>query len=227
MSKIILLAVLVGTVAAKQLQGLAGSGDPRLTNPVYGPQGYPDQGLLDPRFPGQRFQDQRLGDPRFPDQRLADPRFPDQRLVDPRFQDPRLADPRFPIQRFPDQRLADPRFPDQRFGNARFPGQSYPFQGLNQDPRLPQRFPGQLSGFPRFPAQRFPGQVQGYTPDQTATVVRSNSENNEDGNFRYGYETSNGIQADAEGFVKNPGAYPDEQIQAIIGSYSHYTPDGS
>ncbi|CAG7725028.1 unnamed protein product, partial [Allacma fusca] len=26
---------------------------------------------------------------------------------------------------------------------------------------------------------------------------------------------------------KNPGAYPDEQIQAIIGSYSHYTPDGS
>ncbi|CAG7702499.1 unnamed protein product, partial [Allacma fusca] len=102
------------------------------------------------------------------------------------------------------------------FGDPRYRGQGY--SGYNQGQRYPGQFPG-YSGYQ--------GQFQGYTADHGATVLRSNSDNNEDGNFRYGHETSNGIQADVEGFVKNPGAHPDDLLQAIQGSYSHYTPDGS
>ncbi|CAG7648463.1 unnamed protein product [Allacma fusca] len=59
-----------------------------------------------------------------------------------------------------------------------------------------------------------------------ATVYRSTNENDGNGAFRYNYETSNAITADASGFIKNPEAPEYEQIQYVSGSYSFYTPDG-
>ncbi|CAG7648473.1 unnamed protein product [Allacma fusca] len=64
------------------------------------------------------------------------------------------------------------------------------------------------------------------TNDHYATITRSSNENQGNGFFNYGYEASNGIRADAQGFIKNPNAHPDHQIQVITGSYSYYGTDG-
>ncbi|CAG7819965.1 unnamed protein product [Allacma fusca] len=66
-----------------------------------------------------------------------------------------------------------------------------------------------------------------YSVDHYATEIRKGYTDEGNGNFRYGYETSNQIQADAEGFIKNPQFAPYDPIQAIYGSYSYYTPDGA
>ncbi|CAG7648468.1 unnamed protein product [Allacma fusca] len=58
-------------------------------------------------------------------------------------------------------------------------------------------------------------------------VLRGNSVNDERGQFNYGYETSHGIRNDANGYVKNPEASPEDRILHIGGSYAYYTPDGA
>jgi len=62
--------------------------------------------------------------------------------------------------------------------------------------------------------------------ERAATVVRQTAENSGDGTFNYAYETSNGLQAQASGYIKNPQARSEDQIQVIQGSYSYYGADG-
>lgn len=66
---------------------------------------------------------------------------------------------------------------------------------------------------------------QYYNPaDKQATIVRYENINNGDGNYQYGYETSNGIAAEETGFLKNAGTQ--NEIQTARGSYQYYGPEG-
>ncbi|XP_027845536.1 endocuticle structural glycoprotein SgAbd-2-like isoform X3 [Aphis gossypii] len=55
-------------------------------------------------------------------------------------------------------------------------------------------------------------------------IVRQSQEVNTD-NFKYGYETENGIVAQAAGYVKNAGT--DNAVQVIEGSYAYVGDDGA
>lgn len=60
-----------------------------------------------------------------------------------------------------------------------------------------------------------------YNPaDRQATIVRFVNDNSGDGNYQYAYETSNGIAAEEQGFLKNPGT--NNEIQSARGSYQYY-----
>ncbi|CAG7821506.1 unnamed protein product [Allacma fusca] len=48
-----------------------------------------------------------------------------------------------------------------------------------------------------------------------------------DGNYSFGYKTSNGISVEEKGFVKNPEAPKDQQINVKTGCYSYTTPEGA
>jgi len=57
--------------------------------------------------------------------------------------------------------------------------------------------------------------------------LRSESDNQEDGTFRWAYENSDGSKAQQDGYVKNPQEQdPEKRIQAIQGSYSYTSPEG-
>lgn len=56
-------------------------------------------------------------------------------------------------------------------------------------------------------------------------IVRQSQEVNVDGNFKYGYETENGIVAQAAGYVKNAGS--ENAVQVIEGSYAYVGDDGA
>lgn len=55
-------------------------------------------------------------------------------------------------------------------------------------------------------------------------IIRQSQEVNTD-NFKYGYETENGIVAQAAGYVKNAGT--DNAVQVIEGSYAYVGDDGA
>ncbi|CAK1598376.1 unnamed protein product [Parnassius mnemosyne] len=57
-----------------------------------------------------------------------------------------------------------------------------------------------------------------------ATIVRSNLDNIGVGDYSYGYETSDGKVASAEGHLKSNG--PENQFFEVRGSYSYPAPDG-
>lgn len=50
------------------------------------------------------------------------------------------------------------------------------------------------------------------------------NENDGDGNYRFSYETGNGIKAQEEGTVKNKGS--DNEIPSVMGTYTYTAPDG-
>ncbi|VVC44946.1 Insect cuticle protein,Chitin-binding type R&R consensus [Cinara cedri] len=56
-------------------------------------------------------------------------------------------------------------------------------------------------------------------------IVRQSQEVSLDGNFKYGFETENGIVAQAAGYVKNAGS--DAAAQVIEGSYAYTGEDGA
>ncbi|XP_060853969.1 larval cuticle protein LCP-22-like [Rhopalosiphum padi] len=56
-------------------------------------------------------------------------------------------------------------------------------------------------------------------------IVRQSQEVNVDGNFKYGFETENGIVAQAAGYVKNAGS--ENAAQVIEGSYAYIGDDGA
>ncbi|CAL8072385.1 unnamed protein product [Orchesella dallaii] len=55
-------------------------------------------------------------------------------------------------------------------------------------------------------------------------IIRSESENNGDGTYRYLWETSDGSQAEESGYLKPNGN--EDPIQVAQGSYSYYSPEG-
>jgi len=64
-----------------------------------------------------------------------------------------------------------------------------------------------------------------YNPaDKQATILRYDNVNNGDGTYQYAYETSNGIAAEEQGFLKNQGT--NNEIQTARGSYQYYGPEG-
>uniref|UniRef100_A0A1A9X162 Uncharacterized protein n=1 Tax=Glossina brevipalpis TaxID=37001 RepID=A0A1A9X162_9MUSC len=50
------------------------------------------------------------------------------------------------------------------------------------------------------------------------------NENDGDGNYRFSYETGNGIKAQEEGTIKNRGS--DNEIPSVMGTYSYTAPSG-
>ncbi|KAG5675021.1 hypothetical protein PVAND_004961 [Polypedilum vanderplanki] len=55
-------------------------------------------------------------------------------------------------------------------------------------------------------------------------IIRQEQELNPDGSYKYAYETGNGIQAEEEGYLKNPGT--EEEAQVSRGKYSYTSPEG-
>lgn len=50
------------------------------------------------------------------------------------------------------------------------------------------------------------------------------NENDGDGNYRFSYETGNGIKAEEEGTIKNKGS--ENEIASVMGTYSYTNPEG-
>ncbi|XP_055542170.1 endocuticle structural glycoprotein SgAbd-8-like [Wyeomyia smithii] len=55
-------------------------------------------------------------------------------------------------------------------------------------------------------------------------IIRLEQEVNPDGTYRWSYETGNGIKAEEQGFLKNPGTQ--QEAQVAQGEYSYTAPDG-
>ncbi|ODM95899.1 Endocuticle structural glycoprotein SgAbd-1 [Orchesella cincta] len=55
-------------------------------------------------------------------------------------------------------------------------------------------------------------------------IIRSESENNADGTYRYLWETSDGTQVEESGYLKPNGN--DDPIQVAQGSYQYFSPEG-
>ncbi|CAG7732055.1 unnamed protein product [Allacma fusca] len=66
---------------------------------------------------------------------------------------------------------------------------------------------------------------QGEAPE--VTILNSVSETDGAGNFNWASETSDGTKLEQKGYIKNPEADPEEQIQVIQGSYSYIDPEGN
>ncbi|XP_046665466.1 endocuticle structural glycoprotein SgAbd-2-like [Homalodisca vitripennis] len=75
-------------------------------------------------------------------------------------------------------------------------------------------------------AQRRLGPPVPIAPGQFIPIVSYVNENNYDGSYRYSYETGNGIAAQENGFLKNPGQ-KDLEAQTAQGTYSYTAPDGT
>ncbi|XP_063220025.1 endocuticle structural glycoprotein SgAbd-2-like [Bacillus rossius redtenbacheri] len=56
-------------------------------------------------------------------------------------------------------------------------------------------------------------------------ILAYNNEVNPDGSYRWNYETGNGIAAQEQGYLKNPGQ-KDLEAQVAEGSFSYTGPDG-
>lgn len=69
-------------------------------------------------------------------------------------------------------------------------------------------------------------QPQQYTSNTTPIpIIRQEQQVNPDGSYQWSYETGNGIQAQENGYLKNPGN-PETEAQVAQGSYSYTGPDG-
>uniref|UniRef100_A0A336MF64 CSON014037 protein n=1 Tax=Culicoides sonorensis TaxID=179676 RepID=A0A336MF64_CULSO len=60
--------------------------------------------------------------------------------------------------------------------------------------------------------------------EANAVILKQNYDLNPDGSYIYNYETSNGIRADQQGYLKAPGTPLEAQV--MTGSYSYTGPDG-
>ncbi|KAI5699732.1 hypothetical protein M8J76_016760 [Diaphorina citri] len=73
-------------------------------------------------------------------------------------------------------------------------------------------------------AQRGPPQ---YAPGQFIPIISYQNEPNQgDGSYRYSYETGNGIAANEQGYLKNPGQ-KDLEAQTAQGQFTYTAPDGT
>ncbi|XP_044731287.1 endocuticle structural glycoprotein SgAbd-2-like [Chrysoperla carnea] len=70
--------------------------------------------------------------------------------------------------------------------------------------------------------QQYQQQPQQYTTP--IPILRQEQEVNPDGSYKWAYETGNGIAAQEQGYLKNPGT--DAEAQVAQGSYSYTGPDG-
>jgi len=70
-----------------------------------------------------------------------------------------------------------------------------------------------------------PAPVYKPVDNKLPAIVRQSQEVNFDGNFKYGFETENGIVAQAAGYVKNAGS--ESAAQVIEGSYAYVGDDGA
>lgn len=70
---------------------------------------------------------------------------------------------------------------------------------------------------PQFAEQQY---VQAPVP-----ILKSNAEVNQDGSYKYEYETGNGIQAAENGYLKNAGI-PNAESQVVQGYYQYVSPEG-
>ncbi|XP_018323074.1 pupal cuticle protein 20-like [Agrilus planipennis] len=79
------------------------------------------------------------------------------------------------------------------------------------------------------PSDRHPSAAQhGPTPQGNfqppIPILRYDSSNDGAGNYHFAYETGNGIQAEEQGQLKNPGS--ENEAEAVQGSFSYPSPDG-
>lgn len=61
-------------------------------------------------------------------------------------------------------------------------------------------------------------------PGPQIPILSFVNENDGDGNYRFSYETGNGIKAQEEGTVKNKGSA--NEIPSVMGSYTYTNPEG-
>ncbi|XP_076270266.1 endocuticle structural glycoprotein SgAbd-2-like [Rhynchophorus ferrugineus] len=82
----------------------------------------------------------------------------------------------------------------------------------------------------RQPQQQYPQQQQQYQQSLNSKavvpIVSESNELNPDGSFSYSYVSGDGSQAQAQGYLKNPGQ-KDAEAEVIQGSYSYTAPDGT
>ncbi|XP_050307416.1 pupal cuticle protein 20-like isoform X2 [Anthonomus grandis grandis] len=69
------------------------------------------------------------------------------------------------------------------------------------------------------------GSAAGANADAQATIISYENDNDGSGNYKWSYETSNGIKADETGELKNAGS--DDEAQSAVGSFSYTAPDGT
>lgn len=62
-----------------------------------------------------------------------------------------------------------------------------------------------------------------YAPN--AQIIRQISNINEDGSYNYAYETTNGIFAEEQGYLKNAG-HPEYEAQVAQGQFQYTSPEG-
>ncbi|XP_050663740.1 endocuticle structural glycoprotein SgAbd-2-like [Leptidea sinapis] len=67
--------------------------------------------------------------------------------------------------------------------------------------------------------------VQPQYQGQVIPILRQTQNVNPDGSYQWSYETGNGIAAQEEGFLKNPGI-KDAEAQVAQGSFSYTSPEG-
>ncbi|OXA57969.1 Endocuticle structural glycoprotein SgAbd-2 [Folsomia candida] len=60
--------------------------------------------------------------------------------------------------------------------------------------------------------------------ERYAHILRYDNINHGDGTYSYNYETSNGIKAEENGYLKGRGT--NNEIQTVQGSYQYYSPEG-
>ncbi|EDV36219.1 uncharacterized protein Dana_GF12852 [Drosophila ananassae] len=66
--------------------------------------------------------------------------------------------------------------------------------------------------------------VQARPQGDQIPIIRQEQEVNFDGSYKYSYETGNGINAEEEGYLKNPGT--DNAGQVAQGSFMYTSPEG-
>ncbi|XP_063702528.1 endocuticle structural glycoprotein ABD-4-like [Culicoides brevitarsis] len=70
-------------------------------------------------------------------------------------------------------------------------------------------------------APQFDNSLSNTTP---IPIIRQEQDINVDGSYKYAYETGNGIIAEQEGYLKNPGT--EEEAQVAQGFYQYIGDDG-
>ncbi|KAF4523919.1 hypothetical protein B566_EDAN012270 [Ephemera danica] len=76
-------------------------------------------------------------------------------------------------------------------------------------------------------APQYAGYNQQYnrrTAESTAPILSYVNDHGYNGQYRYSYATGNGINAQEQGYLKNPGTNVEAQV--MQGSYSYTGPDG-
>ncbi|XP_046665449.1 endocuticle structural glycoprotein SgAbd-1-like [Homalodisca vitripennis] len=97
------------------------------------------------------------------------------------------------------------------------------------------QYPASTSGYVATPVStytpRYQAPVQVSQPvysrqyARPAAILRQSQDGNFDGSFSYDFQTENGISAQAQGYLKNPGTVAESQV--IHGQFAYTSPDGT